>query len=106
MGLNLTGTGVLRPGDSLQLSLVSPWRIIDGGVEARVAVGREFDGTVIYDERSSSLASSEMPMDVGLSYTAAAGTLRYGASIWFRDNDVQAPGLDEAVAAAALSFAF
>ena len=106
MGLNLTGTGVLTQGDALQLALVSPWRIIDGGVEARVAVGREFDGTVIYDERSSSLASGELPIDVGLSYTASAGAVRYGASIWFRDSDVQVPGIDETVASAAFSLAF
>jgi hypothetical protein len=106
MGLNLTGTGVLRPGDTLQLALVSPWRIIDGGVEARVAVGREFDGTVIYEERNTTLAGGDMPLDVGLSYAAASGTLRYGASLWLRDNDVQTPGIDEAVAAAGLSLTF
>jgi hypothetical protein len=97
---------VLQRGDALQLALVSPWRIIDGGVEARVAVGREFDGTVNYEDRHTSLASGELPLDLGLSYTATAGGLRYGASVWLRDNAVQTPGIDEAVAAAGLSFAF
>jgi hypothetical protein len=106
MGVSLTGTSLLQPRDALQLSLVSPWRIVDGDVDARVAVGREFDGTVNYETRRVSLAGGELPLDLGLSYTMNKGSLSYGASLWLRDSDVETVSVDEAVAAAGLSFAF
>ena len=106
MGMSLTGSGVFLPRDSFQLAVVSPWRIVQGSAEAQVAVGREFDGTVNYETRRVSLASGEMPLDVGLSYMVNAGDLSYGASLWLRDGDVASLGVDEAVAAAGLSWRF
>ena len=106
MGVSLTGTGLLQPRDALQLSLVSPWRIVDGDVDATVAVGREFDGTVNYETRRMSLAGGDLPLDLGLSYTMNKGSLSYGASLWLRDSDIATVSVDEAVAAAGLSFAF
>ena len=105
-GLSLTGTGMLQPKDVMRLSLVSPWRIAEGDVEAQVAVGREFDGTVNYETRRMSLAGGDMPLDVGLSYMLNAGSLSYGASLWLRDSDVSTVSVDEAVAATGFSLKF
>lgn len=85
---------------------VSPWRIAEGDVEAQVAVGREFDGTVICEARRMSLASGGVPLDIGLSYMMGAGALSYGASLWLRDSDVGTVSVDEAVAAAGFSLKF
>lgn len=106
MGLSLTGTGLLQPRDTMQLSLVSPWRIVEGDVEAQVAVGRELDGTVNYETRRVSLADDAMPLDLGLSYMMNSGAVSYGASLWLRDGDVETVSVDEAVAAAGLSWRF
>lgn len=106
MGLSLTGTGLLQKHDAMQLSLVSPWRIVEGEVEAQVAVGRELDGTVNYETRSASLAGGDMPLDLGLSYTVNNGDVSYGGSVWLRDSDVETVSVDEAVAAAGLSWRF
>lgn len=105
-GLNLTGTGLLQPRDVMRLSLVSPWRIAEGDVEAQVAIGREFDGTVNYETRRMSLASGGLPLDIGLSYMVNTGSLSYGASLWLRDSDVGAVSVDEAVAATGFSLKF
>ena len=106
MGLSLTGTDLLQKHDMMQLSLVSPWRIVQGEVEAQVAVGREFDGTVNYETRTVSLAGDSMPLDLGLSYTVNNGAVSYGGSLWLRDSDVENVTVDEAVAAAGLSWRF
>jgi len=106
MGLSLTGTGLLQKHDTMQLSLVSPWRIVEGEVEAQVAVGRELDGTVNYETRNVSLAGGDMPLDLGLAYTVNSGDVSYGGSLWLRDSDVETVTVDEAVAAAGLSWRF
>lgn len=106
MGVGFTATGMFLPKDSLRLALVSPWRIVSGEAQARVAVGREFDGTVDYETRNVDLASGDVPLDLGISYMAQSGSLGYGASLWLRDNDVTSGGMDEAVAAAGLSWRF
>jgi hypothetical protein len=106
MGLSLTGTGLLQENDRFQLSLVSPWRIVEGDVEAKIAVGREFDGTVNYETRRASLTNDDIPLDLGLSYMMRAGDVSYGASLWLRDSDVESLSLNEAVASAGLSWAF
>lgn len=106
MGLSLTGTGLLQKHDTMQLSLISPWRIIEGEVQAQVAVGRELDGTVNYETRNVSLAGGDMPLDLGLSYMVNDGALSYGGSLWLRDGDVETVSVDEAVAAAGLSWRF
>jgi len=106
MGLSLTGSSLIQPRDTVQLALVSPWRIVEGDVEARVAVGREFDGTVIYEPRRMSLADGDVPLDLGMSYMMNAGSLSYGASIWLRDSDIATVSVDEAVAAAGFSMKF
>jgi hypothetical protein len=105
-GFSLTSAGVFESHDAMRLSLISPWRIIDGNVQANVAVGREFDGTVIYETRQASLSSDDTPLDLGLDYTFRAGQLALGGSIWLRDGDVASLSLDEAVAAAGLSWSF
>jgi type II secretory pathway pseudopilin PulG len=106
MGLSLTGAGLFQPRDTVQLAIVSPWRIVEGDVEAQVAVGREFDGTVTYESRRMSLADGDVPLDLGISYMMSTGSLSYGASVWLRDGDVGTVSVDEAVVAAGFSMTF
>jgi hypothetical protein len=107
MGLSLAASDTLRNGDSLTLSLVSPWRIVEGEATARVAVGREFDGTVNYETRSASLAPGGLPLDLGLAYTGGTGDLRYSASLWLRDHDAaDGATVNEAAGALGLSWRF
>lgn len=107
MGLSLTADGMLQPGDSVSLSLVSPWRIVDGDATAQVAVGREFDGTVIYETRKASLETDALPLDLGLSYTGGTGDFRYSASVWLRDHDAGGgPDVNEAAGALGFSWKF
>ena len=47
-----------------------------------------------------------MPLDLGLSYTVNNGDVSYGGSVWLRDSDVETVSVDEAVAAAGLSWRF
>jgi hypothetical protein len=103
-GVSLTSTGVIQDHDAMRLSLISPWRIVEGDVEARVAVGREFDGTVIYETRQASLSSDDTPLDLGLDYTLNMGQVALGGSVWLRDGDVASLSLDEAVVATGLSW--
>jgi hypothetical protein len=61
---------------------------------------------VNYETRRASLASDDLPLDLGLSYMLRAGDISYGASLWLRDSDVKILSLNEAVASAGLSWAF
>ena len=106
MGLTVSRQGVLRAGDAVSLSAIKPWQIDDGDISARVAVGRELDGTVNYEVRSASLGGGVVPLDLGVSYSMAAGALGYGASVWLRDDDVHSLGFGEVSVAAALSLKF
>lgn len=106
MGLALSRSGVAQAGDVVSVSVIRPWRIDEGDVDALVATGREWDGTVIYEARSASLGTDEVPIDLGLSYVKAGGVLGYGASVWLRDNDVRSLEPDEVSVAAAMSWNF
>lgn len=106
LGMSLTATDLIQKQDSLQISLTSPWRMLSGDVEARVPVGREFDGTVNYETRKVSMASDAVPLDLGLSYTTEAGAWRYGAALWLRDENAAGLSVDDAAAAAGVSLRF
>jgi len=73
---------------------------------ARVAVGRELDGTVNYETRSVSIGTGDVPVDVGLTYSKSAGDFGYGVSAWLRDPDVRSLGLGEVAIAAAMNWRF
>jgi hypothetical protein len=106
MGLAISRNGVLQAGDVVTLSMIKPWQLVDGQVEARVAVGREFDGSVNYESRSVELGTAAIPLDIGFSYVKAGGVLGYGGSIWLRDGDARSLGLDEVSVAASMSVRF
>jgi hypothetical protein len=106
MGLAISRNGVLQAGDVVTLSMIKPWQLVDGQVEARVAVGREFDGSVTYESRSVELGTAAIPLDIGFSYVKAGGVVGYGGSIWLRDGDARSLGLDEVSVAASMSVRF
>lgn len=106
MGATVSGTDMLQPGDMVQFSVIRPWRVDKGDLVARVATGRELDGTVNYEYRRVSLSDGAAPLDLGLAYSASYGELNYGVSAWLRDNDVRHPGAGELAVAAAVDWAF
>ena len=106
LGLSLTASSLLQAQDSFQISLTSPWHMLSGQAEARVPVGRELDGTVLYESRNLSLADDAVPLDLGFTYTAKAGAVSYGGALWLRDADAAGLGVDEAAAVAAISLNF
>lgn len=106
LGLTLSRIAVLQPGDVVSLSLIKPWQIDEGELEARVAVGRELDGTVNYESRAVPVGTEALPVDLGLTYAKTGGTFGYGASIWLRDDDARSLGVDEVSVAAALNWKF
>src|SRR5690606_11214047 len=70
---NLVGEGSL-----LRFSLVTPLQITNGTMSLRVPVGREFDGTVNYEHRSTSFDGSAMPLEAGVTYLAETGYGTFG----------------------------
>jgi subtilisin family serine protease len=106
MGMTISHQGVFQAGDMVRLSVIKPWRIDDGDIVARVAVGRELDGTVNYETRSVSIGTDEIPLDVGLAYSKSVGAFGYGASFWLRDPDTRSVGLGEVAIAAAMNWRF
>jgi hypothetical protein len=106
MGMKISHQGVLQTGDVVSLSVIKPLQIDDGDIVARVAVGRELDGTVNYETRSIAMGTSDVPLDVGLAYSKSVGAFGYGASVWLRDQDVRSVGLGEVAIAAAMNWRF
>lgn len=106
MGLTLSRSAVLQAGDVVSLSVIKPWQIDDGHLDARVAVGRELDGTVNYETRRVAVGAGSLPLDIGLAYVKAGESFGYGASVWLRDGDVRSLGPDEVSVAGSMSWSF
>lgn len=105
-GFTMYGSDILRPEDRLQMSIVSPWQIKSGHIDAQIAIGRQFDGTVDYEARRVSLASDALPIDLGFAYTGQSGAMNYGVGLWFRDHDISQASIDETVTTAGIKLQF
>lgn len=106
MGLTISRSGVLQVGDAVSLSVIKPWQIDNGEIEAQVAVGRELDGTVNYETRVVEVGTGALPLEIGLSYSKTNSNFGYGASVWLRDDDAGSFGASEVSVAGALSWKF
>src|SRR5690606_19393737 len=61
-GVMLDMHDAVRERSLLRLSLLKPMQVGDGDVSVRVPVGREMDGTVIYDRRRSAFDGNALPL--------------------------------------------
>ncbi len=105
-GISFLSKQIVQPNDLFQVSLISPWQIVSGEVDAHVAIGREFDGTVDYVTRRVSLGSPSIPLDLGFTYAAQQETIGYGVSLSLRNHDASKASVDEAVASAGVHWRF
>lgn len=99
-GLTLTASDVIEKNSALRLSLVKPLQITEGTLSARVPVGRELDGTVLYEDRSTGFDDSALPANLTLEYISTGDGMTKGLAFDLLDSDVTAAGdLDLAISA-------
>ena len=106
-GLSLTQNGLLGLSGVFRMTLVRPWQIDQGAIRAHVPVGRELDGTIDYQDRMVSVASGNMPLELGLAYLSGGAAFKYGAELKMLDHSLaSAQGAPEVSLAAALHWSF
>ena len=105
-GVTAAATGFLAPHDALRVSAIKPLQITHGAVRAHVPVGREFDGSVRYDDRVSSFDSSNLPGTLRIEYLAPLGPVSAVLTFDVTDADVLSRGDLRYGVIAGLSYAF
>lgn len=105
-GLMLDAKNLVSEGSLLRFSLVKPLQITSGTMSLRVPVGREFDGTVNYEHRSTSFDGSAMPLEAGVTYLVETGYGTFGLMLDLVDTNVNGAGESGASIGAGFSFAF
>jgi len=105
-GISLAQSGVLETHDLLRLKLIRPWQVDQGSLNVHLPVGREFDGTVNYQDRTVSVATDSSPWEVGLAYLDGSESLKYGAELRLSEHHIEDRDIHEASLAAALHWSF
>ena len=105
-GVMFDAKNLVRDNSLLRFSLVKPLQITSGTMSLRVPVGREFDGTVNYERRSTGFDGSAMPLEAGVTYLAETGYGTFGLTLDLVDTNVNGSGESGASIGAGFSFAF
>jgi hypothetical protein len=91
-GVSATISEFLASDGSLRVSAIKPLQITQGKVTAHVPVGREFDGTVLYEDRISVFDGSNVPINLRVEYLALLGPVAAVFSFDASDSDVLTRG--------------
>lgn len=91
-GATFAAKNVLHENSVLRFSLVKPLQITSGAVSARVPVGRELDGTIIYEQRRSAFDGNAQPVEARLEYIAETGAGMFGLALDLVDTDLRGGG--------------
>lgn len=75
-GLSLAAKDAAIEDDQLRLSVIKPLEFTSGTISARVPVGREFDGTIVYDYRSTEVERGYFPISFQFDYLAPLGPFK------------------------------
>lgn len=105
-GATFTAKNIVRENSLFRFSLVKPLQITGGTVSARVPVGREFDGTVNYEQRKSAFDGSAQPVEARLEYIAETGAGTLGLALDLVDTNLRGDGERGLALGAGFSFAF
>lgn len=105
-GVSLEWSELFSSNDVVRLALARPWTIDSGTLSGEVPVGRELDGTVVYESRKVSLAGSEVPAELSLAYQNRNEAFSYGAGLTMFSGDVRSFADPEVAVTAGFQWAF
>ena len=88
-GATLALDGPFTGTDLLSFTMMQPLHIASGDGKAKVPVGRDLDGNVIYELRDYSVDSDAMPLELALSYLDRGETMSKGLTLSVDDSDVR-----------------
>lgn len=106
-GLAYETTQMFNDSDAVRLIVARPWQVDQGTLALHVPVGREFDGTVNYDDRIVAAGTDAAPLDFTMQYRGGEGDfVTYAFEAQMTDRDLRASGGREATVMGALQLHF
>ena len=98
---------VVEEQGAVRLIVTRPWQVDQGTLAMHVPVGREFDGTVNYDDRIVAAGTDAAPLDLTMQYRGGEGDfVTYAFEAQMTDRDLRASGDREATVMGALQVHF
>lgn len=88
-GATLALDGPFTGTDLLSFTVMQPLHISSGDGTAKVPVGRDLDGNVLYELHDYSVDSSAVPLELALSYLDRGETVSKGLTFSVDDGDVR-----------------